>query len=131
MLQPVLVGVVGEHHRAATQRIDQRPGHRQAHRRAAQAAAKPPLQLRGGRVHEGRAMDDDRAFARTVVEARLQPDQAQRVAVAAHVGLLRGERAEAGHETAVAIGEMLAGAGGPGRTPTAAARWTAASSRSR
>ncbi|KAG1250253.1 hypothetical protein G6F65_018809 [Rhizopus arrhizus] len=52
-------------------------------------------------------MDDDRAFARTVVEARLQPDQAQRVAVAAHVGLLRGERAEAGHETAVAIGEML------------------------
>src|SRR2546427_7015924 len=46
VLQPVLVGVIREHHRATAQRVDEWLGHRQAHRRAAQAATKPPLQLR-------------------------------------------------------------------------------------
>ena len=40
-----------------------------------QAASQPPLQLRGGRVHIRRTMDDDRAIARTVIEARFQAGQ--------------------------------------------------------
>src|SRR5690606_6688133 len=94
-LQPVLVGIPGEHELPALETIDHHARHFRAHRRAALAAADAALGGDPGGIHIVRRMDDNRALTGTVVHPGFEPVHAQRVAVLAAVALGRAKQADA------------------------------------
>ena len=76
---------VGVDDRAALDGVDQLPRDAHAHRRAAEAPAEPAQSIGDGLTHVRRAMHDDRAGVGVVVDAGLEPAQAQRIPVLADV----------------------------------------------
>src|SRR3546814_946224 len=73
-LQPLLVGVPGEHELAALEAIDHHPRHLRPYRRAALAAADAALGGDPGRIHVSRRVDDDGALAGAVIDTRIQSE---------------------------------------------------------
>src|SRR5262249_5197398 len=93
--------------RPVADRLDQRPRDFGTHGRAAPAAAEPPLRRNHRLRYVARAVQDDGAVARAIVEAGLQPREAQREAVRAFVGILGSEDAETRLVASRKIGEIL------------------------
>src|SRR5690606_40277093 len=94
-LQPILVGIPGEHELSALEAIDHHARHFRAHRRAALAAADAALGSDPGGIHVVGRMDDNRALAGAVVYPGFEPVHAQRIAVLAAVALGRAKQADA------------------------------------
>ena len=68
---------VGEHDAAAFDRINQRPRHVEPHRGTSPTAAQPADLPGGARVYVRRTMNDDRPIERVVVDALVEPVQAE------------------------------------------------------
>src|SRR5690349_8665237 len=85
--EPALLRVIRKDWRAAADRIDQRFCDFGANGRASPTAAEAADSFRDCAVHVLRTMHDDRAFLRSIIHARLESAQAQRVAVVAHVSV--------------------------------------------
>src|SRR5262245_10384528 len=94
-LQPLLIGIVREQQPVAPDAIDDFARHRLAQCRAAPAPAQTSLRPGELLADVGRAVHDDGARDRLVVEPGLQPLQSQRVTVLSAVRVCCFKQAEA------------------------------------
>src|SRR5829696_6681013 len=86
-IEPVLVGIVGEHDPLAADAIDDFAGHTFAQRRASPAAAEAAVLLHEVVADVRRAVHHDRPLTRTVIEAFVESLETQRIPVLADVGV--------------------------------------------
>ncbi len=103
--QPVVVGIVGEQELSALERVNHLARDRRAQGRATETAPQPTLALAEHGIDVARTMHDDGAGAGVVVHAWFEAVHAQRVAVAADIGVVGFEQAEAGLVAPVPIGK--------------------------
>src|SRR5688500_6262152 len=93
--QPAFVGVIGEQHLPLLERIDHLARYLWPQRGAAEAATEPSLRERLERIDVPGAMHHDRALSGQIVDAGFEPVHAQRITIAAVVGLGGAEQADA------------------------------------
>src|SRR5688572_23067198 len=103
--EPLRIGIVDEERAPVLDPLDHAPGRRPRERGAAPAPAEPAERRRDPRVDVVGAVHDDPSFHGAIVDARLEPRQPERRAVAAHVGLLGAKEAEARLPRALFVGE--------------------------
>src|SRR5258706_6609484 len=105
--EPALVGVVGEDRAAAADGVDDLLRDLRSQGRATPAATKAAEHPDRLLAEVGRAVHDDGAIEGHVVDAFFQAAKTERVAVAAFVRIGCNEKAEAGGQTAGAVGEEV------------------------
>ena len=104
-MQPARVGVIREYERALFDGVDNGAGDGRPERGAAVAAAKPSYgpELRVTDIR--RAVHDDGALARAIVDAGLEPIEAQRISIGADVSVCRTEKTQTRLMAAVVVRE--------------------------